>query len=185
MRGAGQTRRGYVAAVDALLEELHLVRANKDRALGQKGTFLGTIIDSHWGRLNLTKEKPDKLLTYLLAVLTWDEATPRMASRVRGKLQSYSECIEGVKPFSVPFTVFIGPAKTVAEYDAPSRNAEGMKEAALYLLKFVGVPSGGSAGWGTVVEDGSVYVGGACGKGCGCGHGVLDGKCPIGKCPEV
>ena len=72
----------YVAAVDALLEELHLERSNKDGALGQKGTFLGRIIDSHRGRLNLTKEKYDKLLANLLAVLTWDEATPRMASKV-------------------------------------------------------------------------------------------------------
>ena len=37
-------------------------------------------------------------------MLTWDDATLRMASnlKVRGKLQSYSECIEGVKVFSVP-----------------------------------------------------------------------------------
>ena len=71
-----------------------------------------------------------------------------MASKVRaalrGKLQCYSECIEDVKPFSVPFTVFIGPAKTVAEYDTPSRNVEGMKEAARYLLEYLlaAVPAG-------------------------------------------
>ena len=59
-------------------------------------------------------------------------------------MQCYSERIEDVKPFSVPFTVFIGPAKTVAEYDTPSRNVEGMKEAARYLLEYLpaAVPAG-------------------------------------------
>ena len=37
----------YVAAVDALLEELHLERSDKDGKLGQLGTFLGIIMDSH------------------------------------------------------------------------------------------------------------------------------------------
>ena len=134
----------YVAAVDALLEELHLERSDKDGKLGQLGTFLGIIMDSHRGRINLTKAKYDKLMFDLLSVLTWDEATPRKASKVRGKLQSYSECIEGVKPFSVPFTVFIGPAKTVCEWDTSSRAVEGMKEAARYLLTYLpsAVPAG-------------------------------------------
>ena len=54
--------------------------------VGQLGIFLGVWIDSHNGRLKLTDAKWEKLLAELRMVMTWEEATPRMASKVRGKL---------------------------------------------------------------------------------------------------
>ena len=134
----------FVELVDALLAELHLELSDKDGLLGQVGVFLGVMIDTHRGRLNLTPLKYEKLMADLRAVLTWDEATPRMASKVRGKLQSYSECIEGVKVFGVPFTVFIGPARTVSDWDVQSRAVAGMQETARYLLGYLprAVPAG-------------------------------------------
>ena len=94
------------AFVDELLAELHLERWDKDVPVGQLGIFLGIWIDSHKGRLKLTDAKWAKLLADLRLVMTWDEATPRMVSKVRGKLINYSECIVMIRPVSVPFSVF-------------------------------------------------------------------------------
>jgi len=125
-----------VVLVDALLAELHLELSDMDVPLGQDGVFLGVNVDTHRGRLKLTPRKYEKLTADLRAVLTWDEATPRMASKVLGKLQSYLECIEGVRVFSVPFTVFIGPAKIVGDWDVQSRAVVSMQETARYLLGY-------------------------------------------------
>ncbi len=51
--------------------------------VGQLGIFLGVRIGSHKGRLKLTDAKWKKLLADLRMVMTWEEATPRMASKVR------------------------------------------------------------------------------------------------------
>ena len=50
---------------------------------------------------------------------------------------NYSECIdsEGVRNFSVTFTVFIGPAKAVGERDTCSRDLGRMKDTSAYLLQ--------------------------------------------------
>jgi hypothetical protein len=56
-------------------------------------------------------------LADLRLVMTWEEATQRMASKVRGKLVNYSECIIMIRPFAVPFNVFIDGARTVGEWD--------------------------------------------------------------------
>ena len=60
--------------VDALLDELHLERSDKDIHVGQLGLFLGVWVDSHKGRLLLTEAKYAKLLTDLRLVLTWERA---------------------------------------------------------------------------------------------------------------
>ena len=46
----------------------------------------------------------------LQLVITWDEAAPRMVSKIGEKITSYSEChsIFMIKPFVVAFNVFIG-----------------------------------------------------------------------------
>jgi len=121
--------------VDELLEELHLERSDKDVHVGQIGVFLGILIDSHKGRVRLTEAKYAKLLSDLRLVMTWERASPRMASKVGGKLQNYSECIQMVKPFVVPFRVFIGAARTVGEWDALSTKVQDMQETARYLLE--------------------------------------------------
>jgi len=179
-RDCGQAQKDgtkFVALVDALLAELHLELSDKNVPLGQSGVFLGVNVDTHRGRLTLTPLKYGKLTADLRAVLTWDEASPRMASKVRGKLVSYSECIEGIRVFSVPFTVFIGPAKTVGEWDVRSR-----------AVLPAGALAEGSSGGGPIVEAGGVdngRVGGPRGRhgvprlhhdvrrsGAGSGHGI-------------
>ena len=107
--------------VDDMLDELHLERSDKDVPVGQLGIFLGVWIDSHNGRLKLTDAKWEKLLADLRMVMTWEEATPRMASKVRGKPINYSECIIMIRPFAVPFNVFIGGARTVGDWDTSTR----------------------------------------------------------------
>ena len=99
--------RSHEEFVDALLQELHLERSDKDGALGQEGVFLGAVLNTNTGRMGLTEKKYAKLLNDLRAVMTWDSATPRLASNVRGKLQAYADCLEGVRPFAIPFTLFI------------------------------------------------------------------------------
>ena len=120
--------------VDRLLDELHLERSEKQYTLGQAAIFLGVWVDTHKGRLKLTEEKFRKLMENLQEVLSWSRATPRTASKVRGKLINYSECIESVRPFSVPFTVFIGDAKTTADWDTESEEVGRMQETAMFLL---------------------------------------------------
>ena len=123
--------------VDRLLDELHMERSEKQFVLGQAAVFLGVWIDTHEGRLKLTEEKFRKLMDNLQEVLAWSRATPRAASKVRGKLINYSECMESVRPFSVPFTVFIGDAKTTAEWDLESENVGRMRETAAFLISHV------------------------------------------------
>jgi hypothetical protein len=106
--------------VDDLLDEVHLERSDRDVPVCQLGIFLGVWIDSHNGRLKLTDAKWEKLLADLRMVMTWEEATPRMVSKVRGKLINYSECIIMIRPFAVPFNVFIDGARTVGDWDTTS-----------------------------------------------------------------
>jgi hypothetical protein len=131
---AARAAQRYEHLVDGLLDELHLERSNKVVPLGQLGIFLGVWIDSHRGRLLLTTEKWAKLLADLRLVMTWEEATPRMAAKVRGKLINYSECIIMIRPFAVPFSAFIGAARTVGDWDTASTRVQDMQATALYLL---------------------------------------------------
>ena len=122
------------AFVDELMDELHLERSDKNGQVGQRGIFLGIWIDAYKGRLLLTDQKWEKLLADLRLVMTWEEATPRMASKVGGKLINYSECIIMIRPFAVPFNVFVGGARTVGEWDEMSTRVQDMQKAAKYLL---------------------------------------------------
>ena len=54
-----------------------------------------------------------------------------LGSKVLGKLQSYSESIEEVKLFIVPFTVLAG---RLSEWDTMSRAVQNMKEVVHNLL---------------------------------------------------
>jgi hypothetical protein len=70
-------------------------------------------------------------------VMTWEEATPRMASKVRGKLIHHSECIIMIRSLAVPFNVFIGGARTVGDWDTASTRVQDMQRTALYLLSLL------------------------------------------------
>ena len=70
------------------------------------------IINSHQRRLRLTEEKFGKLMNNLLEVLAWTSPILRIASKILGRLVSYSECVQPLLVFSVQFTVFIGVAKS-------------------------------------------------------------------------
>ena len=64
-----------------------------------------------------------------------------LGSKVLGKLQSYSESIEEVKLFIVPFTVLAG---RLSEWDTTSRAVQNMKEVVHNLLGYqpAAVPAG-------------------------------------------
>jgi len=81
------------AFVDELMDELHLERSDKNGQVGQRGIFLGIWIDAYKGRLLLTDQKWEKLLADLRLVMTWEEATPRMASKVGGNFPPASSSI--------------------------------------------------------------------------------------------
>ena len=123
--------------VDALLDELHIERSEKSSCIGQEAVFLGVIINTHEGRLRLTEEKYRKLVANLLEVTAWTSSTPRIASKVRGKLVNYSECVQSLRVFSVPFTVFIGAAKSNEDWDVESTAVSRMQSTAEFLLQHI------------------------------------------------
>jgi hypothetical protein len=67
--------------------------------------------------------------------MTWEEATPRMASKFRGKLINYSECIIMIRPFALPFSVFIGGSESrtvrVGDWDTASTRVQNMQQTAV------------------------------------------------------
>lgn len=92
--------------VRRLMDELHLTRSEKGSEVGQRGTYIGVICDSHAGRFNLTDEKLKKMMDDFKTVLERDEFSNFSSLEVwkfRGKLVNYSNCVEGTRPFSVPF----------------------------------------------------------------------------------
>ena len=65
--------------------ELHLERSDKDGALGQKGMFLGAVLNTNTGRMGLTEKKYAKLLNDLRAVMIWDSWRRRTRCRTCGE----------------------------------------------------------------------------------------------------
>jgi hypothetical protein len=120
--------------VSEVLDELHLERSDKDVPVGRLGIFLGVWINSHMGLLKLMDAKWENLLADLRLVMTWEEVTTRMASKVRGKLINYTEWIIMIRPFAVPFNVFIGGARTVGDWDTASTRVQDMQQTAAHLL---------------------------------------------------
>jgi hypothetical protein len=59
----------------------------------------------------LTDVKWEKLLADFRLVMIWEEATPR----IREKLVNFSKYIIMIRPFAVPFNVFMGGARNVGE----------------------------------------------------------------------
>ena len=56
--GAALARgRSHEEFVDALLQELHLERSDKEGALGQEGVFMGAVLNINTGRMGLTEKK--------------------------------------------------------------------------------------------------------------------------------
>lgn len=49
---------------------------------------------------------------------------PRLASNVGGRLQACANCLEGVRPFAILFTLFIVPTMTEEEQDTTSRRCK-------------------------------------------------------------
>ena len=121
--------------VDFVLEDLHLLCSEKAVNPGQVGDFLGIILDTLLGKLTLTEAKFLKLMANLQSVMTWEEASPREASQVRGKLLNYSQCIQRIRPFAIPFTVFIGSPTTQGEWDLKKNSPQDMKDTAGYLIE--------------------------------------------------
>ena len=85
-----------------VLEDLHLLCSEKAVDPGKVGDFLGIILDTLLGKLTLTEAKFLKLMANLQAVMTREEASPREAAQVRGKLLNYSQCIQRIRPSPYP-----------------------------------------------------------------------------------
>ena len=116
-----------------LMDELHLTRSDKGSEVGQKGTYIGVIIDSHTGRFNLTQKKIEKMMNDFRVILESDMLSPRQVSKFRGKLINYSNCVEGTRPFSVPFTLFIGTPTSDWEWDRMRSDIQELKMTARFL----------------------------------------------------
>ena len=139
-----------------LMDELHLTRSEKGSAVGQRGTYIGVICDSHRGRFNLTEEKLRKMMDDFKTILEKDSFSPREVSKFRGKLVNYSNCVEGTRPFSVPFTLFIGTPQSDWEWDQKRSDVNGIKDVARFLYEVYPKQAAlGSAIW--ELEPATIY----------------------------
>jgi len=121
----------------ALLDELHLTRSEKGCTVGQRGEFIGVICDTHLGLFLLTERKLGKIMHDLAVLLASEFYSRREAANARGKLVNYGQCMEGLRPFSVPFTVFIGSPESDYDWDEKVRTPSALRENAEFLYKVV------------------------------------------------
>ena len=120
-----------------LLDYLHMTRSEKGCVVGQRGEFIGVVADTHLGVFLLTDRKLDKIMKDLGDVIKSEWLSRREAGEVRGKLVNYGQCMECIRPFSVPFTTFIGAPKSEYDWDEKRPTPSYLKENAEYLYSVV------------------------------------------------
>ena len=123
--------------IDEVMVDLHLNCSLKRGVPGQRDVFMGVIFDTVLGRMLLTEEKLAKLMAGLASLLVWADASPRDMAKLRGKLISYSLCIQRIRPFIIPFTKFIGSPANNGEWDARSGALESVKDNTRYLIQWL------------------------------------------------
>jgi hypothetical protein len=106
-------------AFDVLLDRLHLKQSEEHTNMAQQGLYLGIHADVHVGLYTPTEKKVFMLVRDLEEVLWVVMMTQRECSKVRGKLASYSFCLQRIRPFIRQFNEFIGCPKNNREWDAP------------------------------------------------------------------
>ena len=118
-----------------LPDELHMTRLEKGCTVGRG--FISVICDTHNGVFRLTERKVQKLMDDLAKLLALDQFSRREAANVRGKMVNYGHCMEGIRPFSVQFTVFIGwttsGSQSLSLWDEKVRTPDSLRENAEYL----------------------------------------------------
>ena len=115
---AAAEAQGVFDALDQMMTDCALVFSTKgDMSVAQRHVFLGVIIDTHVGRLYVTEEKFEKLMTLLREVMGLLTCSSRNMARLRGKAQHQFRCIEGVRPFLVRLDRFIGGPESVYAWD--------------------------------------------------------------------
>ena len=118
-----------------IMDELHLPRSSKGSGMTQVGLYIGVICDTNAGRYRITPEKLEKIMASLQELLAKDEYTPRLASKIQGRLVNYGQCVELVRPFTVPFTLFIGAPSSDFEWDQPKQDLRQIHATARFLLE--------------------------------------------------
>ena len=119
----------------ALLDQLHLETSDKCFTFAQQGVYIGIMIDTNRGLYTLLEKKVFKLVQGLTEALKAVRMTPRECSKVRGRLQTYSFCLQRIRPFVIPFNQFIGGPKNNREWDMNKLVTNAMRDAADFLLK--------------------------------------------------
>jgi len=119
------------------LDGFHLTRSEKGFAVGQKGEFIGIVCDVHRGVFLLAERKEAKIMASLLLVVVSEFLSSREVAKVRGKLVNYGQCMEGLRPFSVPFTLFIGAPESEFQWDERRALPSSLREHAAYLREVV------------------------------------------------
>jgi hypothetical protein len=119
----------------ALLDRLHLETSDKCYSFAQQGVYLGIGIDTNRGLYTLLEKKVARLVEGLTEALGALRMTPRQCSKVRGRLQTYSFCLQRVRPFAIPFNHFIGGPKNNRQWDINKLVTDEMRDSAGFLLK--------------------------------------------------
>ena len=120
-----------------LLDEFHLTRSEKGFKVGQVGEFIGVICDTNDGVFLLTDRKVEKLIYGLSGLIESERYSRREAAEVRGKLVNYGQCMEGTRPFCVPFTIFIGSPKSDYEWDEKLYVPDYLRDNARHLYEVI------------------------------------------------
>ena len=118
-----------------LLDRFHLEVSEKCLTFSQQQVFMGIIINSNRGLYTLTEKKMAKLARDLEEVCGTVHMSPRNCSKVRGKLQNYSFCMQRIRSFSIPFNLFIGGPTCDREWDTEKEISDDMRSAASFLLR--------------------------------------------------
>ena len=105
--------------LDRMMKDCALDYSDKgDMRILQRHLYIGIIFDTFRGRIFIGKDKFDKTMALLLELMEAAECTPRTMAKLRGKFGHQFRCIEGVRPFLVPFNHFVGSPETTHEWDA-------------------------------------------------------------------
>ena len=94
--------------IDELLEALGFLKNEKATPPAQTGEFIGICYDTIRSVFWMTAEKASKLVGDCADILSHSAPTPRLVSKIRGKLQWFTPCLEGVSLLTRAMNAYIG-----------------------------------------------------------------------------
>ena len=127
-----------MAFLDKMMKDCALVYSDKgDMRILQRHLYIGIIFDTLKGRVFIGKDKFDKTMALLLELMQQSECTPRTMSKLRGKCGHQFRCVEGVRPFLVPFNQFVGGPESALEWDTPKQIPDSLRHTMGTLFKWL------------------------------------------------